>query len=333
MGWLLAMAAACGADAVVVADGRSVGGEPLEVRIEAGRITEVGRQVERGEARVIDAGGRVLLPGFVDSHVHLAYLPDAAGLAAGGVAAAVDLAAPLAALGSEGPVQVLWSGPRVTAPGGYPTRSWGAGGYGLECSDAAACAAAVERLVAAGAGVIKVPLDSGPTLPDASLQAVVATAHGAGIKVVAHALGDADAARAARLGVDALAHLPTEPLAEATVQAWSGKAVISTGGAFGGAAVDNARRLHAAGATLLYGTDFGNTQVRGIDGAELGRLVQAGLTPAEVLAAATTAPAAYWGLADVGALRVGAVGMVVVVDGDPSVDPTVAGRPHDVIRP
>ena len=42
-------------------------------------------------------------------------------------------------------------------------------------------------------------------------------------------------------------------------------AVVSTLAAFGGspAAVDNLRRLHAAGATVLYGTDLGNTRDAG----------------------------------------------------------------------
>lgn len=330
--WLLGMVMACGADAVVVVDGRDLDGAPLEVRLEDGRIAAVGPTVERAGAKVVEAGGRTLLPGLIDSHVHIAYLPEAAALRAGGIAAVVDLASPLDAVGSEQAVEVLWSGPMITAPLGYPTQSWGRDGYGATCADATRCAAVVDRQIAAGAGVIKVPLDGGPTLTDATLEAVVGRAHAAGRKVVAHALSDADAARAARLGIDALAHLPTETLSDATIAAWKGRAVITTAGAFGGAAEANAARLHAAGVQLLYGTDFGNTQVRGIDGAELQRMVDAGLSVEEALASASHAAADWWGLEGVGRLAVGQLGMVVIVD-DPHVDLTAVGRPWRVVGP
>jgi imidazolonepropionase len=38
-----------------------------------GRIAAVGRDVEVGDAEVIDAGGRVVLPGFVDAHTHTVF--------------------------------------------------------------------------------------------------------------------------------------------------------------------------------------------------------------------------------------------------------------------
>jgi imidazolonepropionase-like amidohydrolase len=83
--------------------------------------------------------------------------------------------------------------------------------------------------------------------------------------VVAHALSDAAARRAADAGVDVLGHTPVEPLAESTIQAWRGRTVISTLAAFGGtpAAVTNLRRLRDAGVTVLYGTDLGTCAMRG----------------------------------------------------------------------
>ncbi len=41
------------------------------VRVEGGRIVNVGKAVETGGAEVIDLGGRTVSPGFVDAHVHL----------------------------------------------------------------------------------------------------------------------------------------------------------------------------------------------------------------------------------------------------------------------
>ncbi len=47
------------------------------VRIEADRIVEVGAGLEpRAGEQVIEAGGRVLLPGFVDAHTHAIYAGD-----------------------------------------------------------------------------------------------------------------------------------------------------------------------------------------------------------------------------------------------------------------
>lgn len=46
------------------------GPELLDVRCESGRITAVGRDLPMGDARVLDAAGRVVGPGFIDVHTH-----------------------------------------------------------------------------------------------------------------------------------------------------------------------------------------------------------------------------------------------------------------------
>lgn len=45
--------------------------EDADVRIREGRIVEVGRNLEAGNARRISAKGAIVLPGFVDTHSHL----------------------------------------------------------------------------------------------------------------------------------------------------------------------------------------------------------------------------------------------------------------------
>ncbi|MFI5697380.1 amidohydrolase family protein [Kribbella sp. NPDC051586] len=90
----------------------------------------------------------------------------------------------------------------------------------------------------------------------------------------------------------------------------------------GGPARANTLALLRAGVPVLAGTDAPNPGL--VFGAslhrELGHLVAAGLTPAEALVAATSAPAEVFGLADRGRLMVGARADLVQVDGDPLAD-------------
>lgn len=85
-------------------------------------------------------------------------------------------------------------------------------------------------------------------------------------------------------------------------------------------AFDNVRRLHAAGVTILAGTDAGNPGTAhgaSLHG-ELELLTHAGLSPSEALAAATARPAERLGLADRGRIAPGMRADLVLVDGDPT---------------
>jgi imidazolonepropionase-like amidohydrolase len=330
---LTALVLACAAEPtgpVVLRGGTVVGVGRADVRLADGKITDVG-EIAVGRGADIDVSGRFLTPAFVDAHVHLAYLPREAGMADGGVAAVVDWASPLAALDTPlADLQRVASGPMITAVGGYPTQTWGRDGYGFEVADGTDGAQAVDALKARGAGVIKVPITASPALDEATLASIVARAHQVGLQVGAHALSDAEARRAADAGVDLLVHTPVEALAEATVQAWSGRLVISTLDAFGGspAAIDNLRRLRAAGATVVYGTDFGNSRVEGIQPDELRLLVQAGLDGASILRAGTSEPASRFGF-ELG-IEVGRPASLLVLSADPLVDPLVLASPEQV---
>ncbi len=46
-------------------------GEPVDVRLDGGRIAEIGRGLTAGDSQVHDLAGCVLLPGLVDLHTHL----------------------------------------------------------------------------------------------------------------------------------------------------------------------------------------------------------------------------------------------------------------------
>ena len=311
------------------------GPDPVDVAVANGRVLAIGPVGTVAAEVVVDVTGRWLAPGGIDSHVHVVYAPAASALVAGGIVAAVDHAAPPAFFTTDfGALHVVGSGPMITATMGYPTQGWGADGYGREVivGDVPGAVAAVDALVAQGAALVKVPLAPGARLTTAQLEAIAARAHVHGKKLSVHALTDADAALAAAIGADVLAHCPTEPLKDATVTAWSTRAVIATLSAFGGASVANLKRLAQAGATVLYGTDFGNTTVEGISPAEIGLMQQAGISGSAILAALTTAPAAFWGLADHGAIAPGKRAAFLVLAKDPGVDPLTLAAPVTVVR-
>jgi hypothetical protein len=275
-----------------------------------------------------DAVGWLWAP-IVDSHVHLAYWAVGDELARRGVGVAVDLAAPERTLGAPEPLDVLEAGPMLTHPGGYPLDAWGSDGFGIGCADEACVRAAIDRLAAHGVRVIKLAGDDDGLAPEL-MPAAVAAAHAHHLKVAVHALSNASALAAANAGADVLAHTPVEPLADATIEAWRGRAVISTLAAFGGssAAVRNLAKLRAAGATVLYGTDLGNTRDAGPSADEVKLLREAGLDDAAITDAMTTAPLQFWGIS--AGPAVGREATLVVLDGDPRRDASLLLHPRAV---
>lgn len=322
----------CHADAtppsgvLVLTDASLPGGGSVALALEDGRILAA----VPDDATRVDLGGYWVAPGFIDAHVHIVYSPKRDELVPGGIVGAVDWAAPLDRMQAEGPT-VVFAGPILTAPGGYPTRSWGADGYGLEVEDAEAATAAVDQVHAAGAGVVKVTVGGGgPQLDRVRLEAIVARAHTLGLPVGAHALDDASARLAGEVGADVLVHAPRGTLSEETVALWADRALIATVSAFGGETAT--RQLHEAGTTILYGTDFGNTIRARISDAELRGLLRSGLSGAEILAAGTSLPAARFGFEDLGSLEPGKEASLLVLDADPHVDPLTLARPVAVLH-
>jgi len=281
----------------------------------------------------LDLTGFFVVPAFIDSHVHLAYYAVADGLPAGGVVGAVDFAAPIPHLASTFPIDVTQSGPMITPLLGYPTQSWGQGGFGLEVASPDEAAAAVDRLLDAGATFVKTPLSGTEGVDDATLQAIVERAHARSARVAVHALTLADASRAIASGVDILGHTPVEPLGAELVEAWGERTVVSTLAAFGSSqeSIDNLRAFAARGALVLYGTDLGNTRFVGIQSGEIDALVAAGFTGARIVRSATADAARFWGFTDIGSLDAGRRASFLVLDEDPNANPQTLATPRAVI--
>lgn len=315
-----------------IAGGKLADPTPREgaLRIEGARITGKAVTAPRS-AKLVDAHGLTVVPALLDAHVHLAVAGDPAlvsrELARRGVAAVLDLGAPERVLPLDHrPLRVRFSGPLLTAPGGYPTRSWGTNGEGLELATADEARTAVRRLAATGARFVKLALDARfPMLAPEVARAAADEGHRLGLLVAAHALEVDSVRQALEAGADVLAHTPRDPLPRDLLERMQGKWIVSTLHAFG-VPPERLRTLRDAGARVAYGTDLGNADTSpGIDARELALLEAAGVNP---LLAATSGAAQLLSLPDLGRLAVGCSASVLAVR---SLSPEHLARPEWVM--
>ena len=191
------------------------------------------------------------------------------------------------------PVRIDFAGAFLTAPGGYPSdREWAPSGSVREIPDTDAAADAVAAMADAGASCIKVTSNStaGPVFSDSLFRAVVERAADRGLLVVAHAEGAGEAQRVVHLGAARLAHAPfterlddDEIVRQAASASWISTLAIHDGPERS-TAIDNVRRFHAAGGTVLYGTDLGNGPMPvDLNPLEIAALREAGLDDGALL--------------------------------------------------
>ncbi|HEX8484017.1 amidohydrolase family protein [Sphingomonas sp.] len=211
-----------------------------DVLVTGDRIAAVAPHLKapRG-ARTIDARGATLLPGLHDLHTHARApgfpAPDDLGKAyaaylANGVTRTVDFSlsgemlAPIREMAGSGAVAAprLALAVRLGVPGGHGTEyGWGSF-FTLEVATPRAAHAAMARALAYRPDVIKVFADGwrygrSPDLGSmnvATLSAIVADAHAAGLPVITHTVTLAGAKMAAAAGVDALGHGIGDALAD-----------------------------------------------------------------------------------------------------------------------
>ena len=332
--------------------------EPLEetaVVVASERIAAIGPlpALNAPQAAIeVDASGLLLMPGFIDAHVHIGFA-DPLDVLRGGVTTARDLGWPpelvftLAARSADasfaGP-EILAAGPILTAPGGYPQRAaWAPAGTGLAVASVPEAAEAVTTVADHGAAVIKVALNppAGPVLDRATLGAIVAAAHERGLKVTGHVTGLEELHKALETGVDELAHmlLGNEPIPRRTLEAMvaAGMAVVPTlsirFGADRATAIENLRRFRARGGRVVYGTDLGNEGPGpGIDTLELQAMAQASMGAPDVVAAATVRAASWLSLDDRGVIAEGKLADLVTVPRAALDDPLALTRVQMVFR-
>ena len=341
--------------------GTALVGPDLEVVEDAVVVVENGRIVAVGPggtvdvpqaATAVDTTGSLLMPGFIDAHVHIGFHPPETVLA-NGVTTVRDLAwppkviHPLAERSRDpafpGPL-IVAAGPMLTAPGGYPTRAaWAPEGTGRVVEGPEDARAAVAATVEEGAAIVKVALNPpvGPTLDRGTLSAVVEAAHERDLKVTGHVAGLEELDKALDAGMDELAHMlmSDDRIPDDTIERMveSGMAVVPTLSVRFGrerrTAIENLKRFHRAGGQVIYGTDLGNAGPRpGIDGREIRAMAAAGMTVSEIVRSATVDAARWLGLDSKGLLARGADADLVAVPIDALHDPDALTRVEMVWR-
>jgi imidazolonepropionase-like amidohydrolase len=322
---------------------------PAVIVVRGDRIVSVGAQADpaaRG-ARTIDLGAAILLPGLIDTHVHLTLGGPAAANAAATLDAGFTTVQDLGSLDYAAPrlrdsvATGLLPGPRIIASGPWLGATGGTCDFqGIGVRGADAFAKRVRDDAAKGADLIKLCVTGWPEdgyrepakmeITDEELQATMAEARRLKLRVVAHAIGAAGVRRAVDAGVQAIVHSGYADDATLAVMRERGVWLIPTLRSFEvrprTPALDSLsarmRQVLAGPVPIAFGTDAGVIP-HGRNAREFGALVRHGMSPARALRAATVDAAAAIGLADrIGRLAAGMVADIIAVEGDPLVDVT-----------
>jgi imidazolonepropionase-like amidohydrolase len=327
-----------------------------------GPLTSIG--VENGVitddtgGEVVDGRGGYLLPGLIDTHVHIGHADELAAGLRWGVTTMLDMGTThwddLRALRddeSDSRSDVRGVSYPACAVRGRAVRKMGFPASTAVRGPADAARWVAERL-RQDPDHLKIvledrlPFQPKPLSPD-TVAAIIAEAHRAGKKVVVHAASPQAYTIALDAGADVITHAPIG----ATLSAGLAGRVASSGTAVSPTMVmmrtildtlplkpkrldfahtlASTAALHEAGATIVLGTDAnaGKPSPAAVAHGsavheELALLVEAGLSPADALAAATSRAAAVFGLDDRGVIAAGKRADLLLVARDPTHDIT-----------
>ena len=186
------------------------------------------------------------------------------------------------------------------------------------------------------------------------MKAIADEAHMLGLRVAAHAHGDAGIHDAILAGIDTIEHASlasdaTLALAKQhgtwfDMDIYNDDYILATGTANGTEqeSIDKERaiglkqrqtfqRAVRAGVKMLFGTDAG-VYPHGDNGKQFAKMVQWGMTPIQAIRAATTSASEALGRADVGTIAPGAYGDIIAVRGDPLQNVAVLEHVDAVIK-
>ena len=299
-----------------------------------------------GATVVYNADGGYLFPGFIDTHCHVQNCSDLNTLRQYGVTTALDMGtypySDILACRASGLTDVYGAGAGATVNGtgfsyfpDFPADSL--------CPNVTAGQQFVKDRVAQGVDYIKVLLDPlGPS--NETVAAIVQAAHADDKLVISHAPTYADYTTAENALVDIPCHAPLDdPLDAPSVERLiANKAVVAptlimmqsivnnTGQPYAHYTVNaqgSVTAMYKAGVPIILGTDANTSPYVPANPPfglsvheEFALLVQAGLTTADAIKAATSLAASTYKLYDRGAISTGLRADLVLLTADPIVN-------------
>jgi imidazolonepropionase-like amidohydrolase len=294
-------------------------------------------------ARVIDAGGMYILPGFMNTHVHGGYTANnLKEWARSGVTTVRDLgnfsytpgeayAMRNTLLKDDHNSRLVAAGPIVTTVGGY-------GNYPVTSPTDAETK--INSLIDAGADLIKIAIEDdlqGRTWPMLSMEEIskiVQTAHDRNVKVSAHVSRARHLEMAMEGGVDDVNHMIIDALPDSlitrmiavdmywvpTLELWDGVSDLHNLN-WDVIAKDNLRRFVEAGGKVAVGTDYDGYVTSfelGMPMTEIKLMHEAGMTPMQIIVAGTKSASFVCDRDDEqGTIEPGKIADIIIVPGNP----------------
>jgi enamidase len=298
-------------------------------------------------SEVLDARGMTVMPGFFNAHVHRGLsTANLEAWAREGVTTVRDLGCDERSLAifrtyyppQPGRARLVAAGPLITVPGGYPIVPFG-GSWSTVVTSVNHARETGERLLDNGADLLKLALETGtmfglpiPVMTLGEADMLVRVAHGRDTVVSAHITSTVDLGLALDAGVDDLAHMAVDrSLTTAEVQrivadevAWVPTLELWLCAGRRAMAVANLRRFVAGEGRVALGTDYEGYTCDwelGMPMTEIRLMAEAGMTPMQIIVAATRNAARVSNLEhDLGTLEESKIADVIVVEGDPLSD-------------
>ncbi len=373
-------------------DGRGGIQEGAMIAISGNRIEGIFSEGEPREADLtIDAAGRTVMPGLIDSHVHIllgrsvvdettlaeysenSARENLAGFLSHGVTTVKSAGDPedaileLRQLIEEGKIEgprLLVVGPVLSAPEGHPSvtifggNPWMRERIVAETARVEEARQTIDRLAEKGVDGIKIVYqgsdDEGPAylydgrigirrLPLEVMETIIEESHRHGLRVTAHTFEEEGVIAVVEAGIDSLEHgvVDTTPVSERVIEILRDRGVfyVPTLQVYRAAevrerAMANLQQLSEAGVRIVLGTDtVGNTPAGANTISEAERMVDSGMSPAQVIQAATRNAAEHLGRGDeLGTLETGKLADLIIVEGDPLESISVLRTPWVVIK-
>lgn len=327
-----------------IIDGTGAVLEDGVILIVAGLIEKVGTADEiviPDDYRKIDLNQRVVLPGFINTHVHEGYVEEnLLNFLKGGVTTVRDLGASpstdITALRDNNnqnadTARLLASSPILTVPDGYGHDYFNSPEEASEL---------VNHYIDQGVDAIKFSIEdfqqakSWKMPTDEELKAIVDTAHAGGKKTVAHITHAKFLEQATELGLDQIGHMVVEDLDEdicqmvvdhgmywiPTLELWKGVSEAH-GLNWDDVAVKNLGAFYQAGGKIALGTDFAGYFTEfdtGFPITEVTLMKEAGMSNMDIIIAGTRNAAEVCDrVQDLGTIEAGKIADLLIVEGDP----------------